>query len=296
MKKTVLVFVFLLIAMVWVGSARFHGESGYIPVWLELTPGYTKPLPSSGEPERGSDTLLPEPEMPATDRSPKEPAPETGFPGGSGPIAYLTFDDGPSKNTLTILETLESFGIHATFFVTGNNVSGDPDIYRRIAAGGHVLANHTYSHNFEKIYLSVDDFMADFLQLEEFLYRETGLRTDLMRFPGGSKSGMAPQVSGYDIIMDLINEITMRGYDYFDWNVSSGDGTKNPARTEIVANVLQKADQVQGDIVVLFHDSGAKVSTAEALPEVIEGLLERGYEFAPLTSGAIDIKHKRAEQ
>jgi peptidoglycan-N-acetylglucosamine deacetylase len=76
-------------------------------------------------------------------------------PGGSGPVAYLTFDDGPSINTIRILDTLKQHNIRATFFVTGNNTTGSTDIYRRIVSEGHTLGNHTYTHNFETIYVTL---------------------------------------------------------------------------------------------------------------------------------------------
>ena len=213
-------------------------------------------------------------------------------PGGSGSIVYLTFDDGPSKNTISILRILKQHNIEATFFVTGNNVSGDDTIYRRIVNDGHILGNHTFSHDFESIYQSPEDFLTNFIELEEFLYAETGVQTDIMRFPGGSKSAMAQKTSGYDIVSKLIPEVKDLGYDYFDWNVSSGDGISTPPSKEIVENVLRGANRVNGDIVVLFHDSRTKNSTVEALPEIIEELTAKGYNFAPLNPGAISVKHK----
>ena len=78
--------------------------------------------------------------------------------GGSNPTAYLTIDDGPSENTLLILDILKEYNIPATFFVTGYNDSGDKKIYKRILSEGHALGNHTCSHNFNTIYRSVDAF------------------------------------------------------------------------------------------------------------------------------------------
>ena len=230
------------------------------------------------------------PEPPAEDPKKDEPPKN---PGGSGPTAYLTFDDGPSKITLRILETLAEYNIPATFFVTGNNVSQDPGIYRRIVREGHALGNHTFTHNFEAIYQSPQAFKDDFMRLHDFLYKETGVRTDIMRFPGGSSSQMAQDVSGYNIIVeDLIDQVTGLGYDYFDWNVTSGDGTAALSKNELVQNALKSADRIEGDLVVLFHDSRTKGTTADALPEIIQELQARGYEFAPLQAGAVNVKHR----
>lgn len=114
-----------------------------------------------------------------------------------------------------------------------------------------------------------------------------------MRFPGGSASAMAQEVSGYNIIPeDLINKVEERGYDYFDWNVSSGDAMGDLSSNEIVKNALEGAVRESGDLVVLFHDSQNRHTTVEALPTIIEKYQEMGYEFAPLTPGAVEAKQR----
>ncbi len=214
-------------------------------------------------------------------------------PNANGSVAYLTFDDGPSQNTLKILDILEKYGISATFFVTGNNHSGQSDIYQRILAEGHVLGNHTYTHNFHKIYQSPDTFMEDFLRLEQHIQNQTEITMDIMRFPGGSSSAMAQEVSEYNIIVeDLITKIENRGYDYFDWNVSTGDGSGDLSSKEIIDNALEGARRVEGDLVVLFHDSKNRHTTVEALPAVIEAYKDWGYQFGVLSQGAVEVKHR----
>lgn len=214
-------------------------------------------------------------------------------PSANGAMAYLTFDDGPSKNTLKILDILQEYGIKATFFVIGNNQSGDSGIYRRILAEGHTLGNHTYTHNFHEIYRSPAAFMEDFLRMEQYILEQTGMKTDIMRFPGGSSSAMAQEVSTYNIIVeDLISKVENRGYDYFDWNVSTGDGSGDLSSEEIIANALEGAGRVDGDLVVLFHDSENRHTTVEALPAIIETYKARGYRFDVLSKGALEVKHR----
>ncbi len=228
------------------------------------------------------------------DGNPPEQAPDGSSPGGSGPTVYLTIDDGPSRNTLEILEILKEYQVPATFFVTGNNVSGDNAIYRRIVNEGHAIGNHTYTHNFEGIYASPEAFMEDFVRLENFIYKETGVRTDIMRFPGGSSSSMAQEVSGYNIIVEeLIESVVGKGYDYFDWNITSGDHDSKVSAETIIANVKEQLVRRGGDdIVLLFHDGRNNQPTVEALPAIIDYLQSRGYEFAPLHKGAIVLKHR----
>ncbi len=214
-------------------------------------------------------------------------------PSANGEVVYLTFDDGPSKNTLKILDILQEYGIKATFFVIGNNQSGDSGIYRRILAEGHALGNHTYTHNFHEIYRSPAAFMEDFLRMEQYILKQTGMKTDIMRFPGGSSSAMAQEVSTYNIIVeDLISKVENRGYDYFDWNVSTGDGSGDLSSEEIIDNALEGAGRVDGDLVVLFHDSENRHTTVEALPAIIETYKTWGYRFDVLNKGAVEVKHR----
>ena len=64
-------------------------------------------------------------------------------------VAYLTFDDGPSENTRSILNTLKEYGAHATFFVVGKNAEKYPDLIRQIHQEGHTVANHSYCHDYD---------------------------------------------------------------------------------------------------------------------------------------------------
>ncbi|MFY9114381.1 MAG: hypothetical protein WAO23_03950 [Dethiobacteria bacterium] len=74
-------------------------------------------------------------------------------------------------------------------------------------------------------------------------------------------------------------------------NVSSGDGTAELKPEEIIRNVLDGTGKVSGNLVILFHDSSTKGTTAEALPVIIRELGGRGYEFS-LTAGALNVKQR----
>ncbi|NLI69549.1 MAG: polysaccharide deacetylase [Firmicutes bacterium] len=212
--------------------------------------------------------------------------------GGSGPLAYLTFDDGPSINTGTILDVLGTYEVPATFFVIGKDNQVEEGIYRRIVDEGHVLGNHTYSHDYNHIYRSRDSFMNDLRRMEDLILEKAGIKTEIMRFPGGSSISRARRIAGYDIIAELTGVVIEEGYDYFDWNVDSGDGIASLAPEDILNNVLGIVDELQEDIVVLFHDRKDCEATVEVLPEIINQLLARGYEFASLYPGAIESKHR----
>ena len=83
-------------------------------------------------------------------------------------IAYLTFDDGPSKKcTPKILDILKKNNIKATFFVIGERVNKNPEIIKRAYEEGHYIANHTYSHLAKKIYISKESFYNEIQQTEK---------------------------------------------------------------------------------------------------------------------------------
>lgn len=195
-------------------------------------------------------------------------------------VCYLTFDDGPSDNTLKILDILDSYGIKATFFVVGNAKTEYMPI---IQSRGHAIGLHTATHNYSSVYADVNSYLADIQQVSDIVYNTTGIRSNIMRFPGGSSNKVSAKYCA-GIMTDLTVRMPSLGYSYFDWNVSSGDASaaKVPAAT-IINNVLSGA-KGKNSICVLMHDTLAKTTTVEALPAIIEGLDAMGFRFAPLTA------------
>ncbi len=195
-------------------------------------------------------------------------------------ICYLTFDDGPSDNTLKILDILDSYGIKATFFVVG---TAKTEYMPQIVTRGHAIGLHSTTHNYSAIYADVNSYLADVQQISDIVYNATGVRSNIIRFPGGSSNMVSAKYCA-GLMSDLTVRMPQLGYSYYDWNVSSGDASaaKVPAAT-IVNNVLKGA-KGKNSICVLMHDTGAKSTTVEALPAIIEGLDAMGFRFAPLTA------------
>ncbi|MBL0385684.1 polysaccharide deacetylase [Tumebacillus sp. ITR2] len=211
------------------------------------------------------------------------PAPPTPQP-IPGKVAYLTFDDGPSENTARILDTLNNEHIHGTFFVIGNSTPNGQDLLRRIVNDGNAIGNHTYSHNYTKIYKSLPAFLEDFNRNEAQIEQATGIHTTLMRFPGGTNNTVSIQAGGKGIMHKIAGEMTKEGYVYFDWNVSSGDASGNniPAAT-LIDNVLTQS-KGKDTVVILLHDALAKSTTCDALPAIIQGLRQQGFSFDKLNA------------
>lgn len=199
-------------------------------------------------------------------------------------IVYLTFDDGPSHNTPKVLDILDAYGIKATFFVVKNEEEPYVDYYKEIVDRGHTIAIHTSSHNYKKIYASVDAYLEDFNEIYSLVYEKTGVKPNLFRYPGGSTN-----CSSYAAGEDIMEEMERRGFIYYDWNVSSGDGGNQATRDTIYDWVTMNASK-RNYSVVLMHDSGGKGETVAALPSIIETLQDEGCEFRSLDETCTPIQ------
>lgn len=201
-------------------------------------------------------------------------------------IAYLTFDDGPSENTDRILDVLKEKGVKATFFVVGKTGQKAEARYKRIVEEGHTLGLHSYSHRYEEIYASLDNYKEDVLKLKKYLYDVTGEDVWLYRFPGGSSNSVSKIP-----IRECIDFLAEEGIVYFDWNASSEDAVKTNASCSVLnANILKDALRYEHP-VILMHDLYECCNTAEALSELIDRLTEEGYAIWPITRETEPVRH-----
>ncbi|WCN37990.1 polysaccharide deacetylase family protein [Aneurinibacillus uraniidurans] len=198
-------------------------------------------------------------------------------------IAYLTFDDGPSANTRSILRILAAYNVRATFFVTGKNTSSGRELYRLIRRGGHSIGLHSYSHNYRYIYSSPQAFQNDFVQLDKLIQASIGYQPDIIRFPGGSNNHVSWKYGGKDLMVMLTKQKLNEGYQYFDWNVDSTDASVHRQKRERIVQAVLNGSRGKQKAIILMHDSPAKITTVQALPQIIEGLRKQGFTFAPLT-------------
>ena len=203
-------------------------------------------------------------------------------------ICYLTFDDGPSENTLKILEILKKYNAKATFFVVG---TAHLEYLPQIHAAGHTVGLHSDTHRYDIIYKSTDAYFKDLKALSDKVKTKIGIEPKVMRFPGGSSNIQGDKYCK-GIMKQLIKQVPQKGYFYFDWNVDSLDASgKNVSYTKIRDSVLTSATN-KNSICVLMHDTEAKDSTVTALPEIIEGLRKQGYVFKALTTDSYGYRHR----
>lgn len=189
---------------------------------------------------------------------------------------YLTFDDGPSRNTSYILDVLKSENVKATFFITGK---GSDYIIKREYEEGHSIGLHTYSHNYKAIYSTLDAYFQDIEAVNQRLCDITTTRSKIVRFAGGSSNTISRRYKK-GIMSELTKEVIARGYKYYDWNIDSGDASGISNCNKIYNNVVKnlKTNRVN---MVLMHDS--KKCTAKVLKKIIDYGKSNGYKFKKIT-------------
>lgn len=171
---------------------------------------------------------------------------------------YLTFDDGPiPEATPFILNTLREFGIKATFFMVGENVSKYPHLYQQIVDEGHQVGNHSFNH-ISGFRHSHDEYRQNVEKANELIHSR------FFRPPHGWLRW--PQYhwmrKHYDIIM---------------WDVVTRDYSRLLTADDVVDNVRR---YTRNGSIITFHDSLKSIEKLKtALPASIKWLMEQGYEF-----------------
>lgn len=189
-------------------------------------------------------------------------------------VTYLTFDDGPSAAyTSGILDVLKKYGIKATFFVVGTNAERNTDLLVRMVEEGHFVCVHTYSHDFNTVYDSVEAYLHDFYKVYSIIKEATGTTPYAFRMPGGSVNSYNKETR--DAIAE---EMLRRGFVYYDWTATAGDTAINASAEACISNVRNYS--VLDHSILLCHD--VKKITAENVEQYIKVLMELGYSFETL--------------
>ena len=176
-------------------------------------------------------------------------------------VVYLTFDDGPIPEvTPWVLDTLDRYGIKATFFMVDDNARRHPWLVEEIKKRGHSYGNHTM-HHLQGLKVSKVRYMRDITEANKYI------DSALFRPPHGLMRPSQAQAikNRYNIVMyDLVT----RDYSY----KLKGE--------EVLKNVKKYA---RNGSIIVFHDSlRAENNLKYALPRAIEWLKDNGYEFQPI--------------
>lgn len=182
----------------------------------------------------------------------------------SDKVIALTFDDGPwPKTTEQVLDILKQKGVKATFFWIGEPLQNYPKVAQRVVAEGNAVGNHTWHHWYRRM----DEATAarEIDRTSDLIYETTGVRTFLFRPPGGLLHNGPPNYAKnnkYVIVM---------------WSSLAQEFNKRASARTLVNDVLKSAKS--GGIVLLHDGGGNHHKTVEALPQIIDGLRQRGYRF-----------------
>ena len=192
---------------------------------------------------------------------------------------YLTFDDGPSKHTEMILNYLGKHNVAATFFVVPDKNSAR--LLNMILENGHAIGVHSFTHDYNNIYSSVEAFLADFKKAYDLIYEQTKIKPEIFRFPAGSRNGY-----NSDVREAIIAEMTRRGFVYFDWNVDSkdyADATWTQMYNTVTKEVADNTAKGRRSII-LMHDRPGGMNTVLVVEDIIKKILKdpNGYKFGKL--------------
>lgn len=251
-----------------------HLLAGLLSPWVLAQSA--QPLPAEGFP-----AAAPAPEAsasapgPGLQPSPSSPPPSVASLSAKisysscnveGPFVALTFDDGPhAQNTPRLLEMLKQRGVKATFFVIGQNAAEYPEILKRIAAEGHELANHSYTH---PVLASLGEagLREQMDKTHQVVLKTTGVSMKVMRPPYGALA--EPQRRwvhsnfGYRVILWDVDPL--------DWKIRDAGRVEH----EILA-------RARSGSIILTHD--IHKSTVDAMPSTIDALLAKGFKFVTVS-------------
>lgn len=183
----------------------------------------------------------------------------------------LTIDAAwEDDKTPFILETLDKYGVKATFFLCGFWAEKYADDVKAISDAGHELGNHTATHphmntlSDEQIKKELDDF-------EKLMENITGKRTVLFRAPYGEYND------------HVITTVRSLGYEILQWNIDTIDWKEERSAQTILDTVLPK---LESGSIILCHNNGFKIK--EYLPKLIEEAQAQGYEFVTISELLLD--------
>lgn len=198
----------------------------------------------------------------------------------------ITFDDGPSEETLEVLEMLRKNDVKATFFVVGKMIKGSEHIIEAIKNNEHEFGNHTFSH--KRLWFKSKKFIEeDIKKCDEELMR-LGITTNLIRFPGlkyGFNALSICKKFNKKIISAEILSLNQFAYDWFrPWLAKKGL-IRGPIKIDKVINAT--LSKTKRGSILDFHDYLQEIcphlELSEILEKVLPGLKEKGFKFVTVS-------------
>lgn len=209
-------------------------------------------------------------------------------PSNGKSIAYLTFDDGPSSITHSVLDILKKYNVKATFFVINSGNYNKATLQREVNEG-HTIGLHAYDHNYAIAYKDDNSYLDGIDKLRAKVKADTGFDSHYIRFPGGSSNTISKRYSK-GIMSRITKTAKQRGYKYYDWNVDDDDAGRARTADDCYNNVIKELRPNRSNIV-LMHDFGTNKKILEALPRIIEYCQKNGYKMLPIDDNTPEIHH-----
>lgn len=201
-----------------------------------------------------------------------------------GKVVYLTFDDGPGPHTMRLLDLLDKYGVKATFFVVDNEYG---DLLKEIVDRGHSIGIHCVTHDYETVYASPEAYFDDLFRMQDIIFAKTGVKTSLMRFPGGSSNTVSRKLC-QGLMTILTEAVQDAGFQYFDWNVDSNDAGGAKKSREVSREVINGISKNEVS-VVLQHDIHS--FSVDAVEDILRWGMNNGYLFLPLEPHSPGFHH-----
>lgn len=204
---------------------------------------------------------------------------------------FFTFDDGPSETTELLLCILKKHHVKASFFVT--NREQRPDLLKKIAEDGHTICLHSYSHCYEDIYSSPEAYFEDLQKIDDFVYKTVGIRSKIVRLPGGTHNSVHKQYCE-GIIPVILSELKKRGYRVIDWNCDNNDGVLFHLPPEAYLAYFSDQIKERTEAVFLSHNRPGDEESVKSIDIILDFCEKNGWETDTIENyygpAAVDLK------
>lgn len=181
------------------------------------------------------------------------------------PMIALTFDDGPGEYTETLLDTVEKYNIHVTFFMLGQNVEGRESTVQRMVQLGCEIGNHTWDHPSQTLpNMDLDSVVQEFQKTDDELVKACGQAATVCRAPYGAITE---------------EQMAAVGKPFFMWSTDSLDWKLMDADADY--NEIMNSDLSDGSIILMhdIHEPSVKCATEKLIPE----LVNEGYKLVTVS-------------
>ena len=200
-------------------------------------------------------------------------------------VIYLTFDDGPCKDTPELLDILARYDAKATFFIVAHHHDEDLAVLPRMAEEGHAIGIHANYHPEGNLTDNEERFFEDIMQVQELVYRYTGDYASLYRFPGSSRNASwltSGDNGGFDALTQKLHDMGLR---FYDWNLQIEDKATGAPGT--LDNFIFGVPRAELPLIVLQHD--VRYFSIAAMERMLQWGVENGYEFRAMDATVPEV-------